>query len=503
MPCTCRPRINLAMLCWSLLLDQTFTVRVVRSQLRWEMVQVAVAIVLLVAGLSATTLFYFRRKTRDLTLVYFGLFSLLYGVRLLAQQDVFRALFDLTPTSWSLIYWFITCTINVPVGLLIYELASQRFRKLFRWPIAVQSAFALFGWFAPFMGVSLDKLNAANSILVIGTVVAAGLFVVVARSRGALAAPISTEIRVIVAGFAIWLLFVLQTNLRGLHILPGRDVEFLGFLICVGCLGYVAARRTFINEERLLAINKELEIARQIQSSILPRELPRIAGLDIAARHLSMSAVAGDFYDFLVVDEKRVGVLIADVTGHGVPAALIASMLKVAFAAQSAHADAPARVLTGLNRALCGKFEDHFVTAAYVFIDIEAEVMRYAGAGHPPLMVISRANGKARQIEENGLMLGLFPEAEYSAIEIPLSAGDRYLLCTDGVLEASNASKQEFGRSGSMQFLESNTALSAKPFSDKLIEALARWSGHLTGGAQEDDITLVVLDFQASAQAAG
>jgi serine phosphatase RsbU (regulator of sigma subunit) len=208
-----------------------------------------------------------------------------------------------------------------------------------------------------------------------------------------------------------------------------------------------------------------------------------------------MSAVAGDFYDFLVLDDKHVGVLIADVTGHGVPAALIASMLKVAFAAQSPHADTPARVLAGLNRALCGKFDDHFVTAAYVFIDLETEVMRYAGAGHPPLMVVSRANGKARQIEENGLMLGLFPEAEYTAIEIPLTVGDRYLLCTDGVLEASNATREEFGRAGSLQFLESNSTLSAKSFSDKLVEALARWSGNLAGGAQEDDITLVVLDF--------
>jgi serine phosphatase RsbU (regulator of sigma subunit) len=153
-------------------------------------------------------------------------------------------------------------------------------------------------------------------------------------------------------------------------------------------------------------------------------------------------------------------------------------------------------VLAGLNRALCGKFDDHFVTAAYVFIDLEAEVMRYAGAGHPPLMVISRANGKAQQIEENGLMLGLFPEAEYTAVEIPLTTGDRYLLCTDGVLEASNAAKQEFGRAGSLQFLESNSTLSAKSFSDKLVETLARWSGNLAGGAQEDDITLVVLDFQ-------
>jgi sigma-B regulation protein RsbU (phosphoserine phosphatase) len=491
------------MLHWPLLLDQSFTVRVVRSQLRWELLKVAVAIILLVAGSSAIALFSLRRKTRDLTLVYFGLFSLLYGIRLLALQGVVEALLDAKPRFWILVNWLITCTINIPVGLFIYQLASENFRKAFRWLIAVQTLFAVFGLFAPLAGIPIGKLQDANNILVLGTLVVTGLFVLFARGRRGSAKPLSGDVRVLLAGFFVWLLFVLHANLFALRLVPGPDVEFLGFLICVGCLGYVAAHRTFANEERLLAINKELEIARQIQSSILPRDVPRLVGLDIAARHLSMSAVAGDFYDFLVVDEKRVGVLIADVTGHGVPAALIASMLKVAFAAQSAHADAPARVLTGLNRALCGKFDDHFVTAAYVFIDMEVEVMRYAGAGHPPLMVISRAAGKARHVEENGLMLGLFPEAEYTEVEIPLTAGDRYLLCTDGVLEASNSSKVEFGRSGSLQFLEANTALSVKPFSDKLIDAVARWSGHLAGGAQEDDITLVVLDFQASAQAAG
>ncbi len=485
----------------SLLSAQTFTVKVVRSQLRWEMLKVAVAIVLLVAGSSAIALFSRRRKTRDLALVYFGLLSLLYGIRLLALQGVVDALVDAPPRVWILVNWFITCTINVPIGLFIYRLASEHFRKSFRWLIAIQTLFAVFGLFAPLAGVRVDRLQDANNILVLGTIVSTGLLVLFARGREVAAKPISREIRILLAGFFIWLLFVLHANLFALRVVPGPDVEFLGFLICVGCLGYVAAHRTFVNEERLLEINKELEIARQIQSSLLPREVPRLPGLDIAARHLSMSAVAGDFYDFLVIDDKRVGVLIADVTGHGVPAALIASMLKVAFAAQSAHADVPSRVLTGLNRALCGKFEDHFVTAAYVFIDLEAEVMRYAGAGHPPLMVISRAAGKARQVEENGLMLGLFPEAEYSAIEIPLSAGDRYLLCTDGVLEASNAAKEEFGRAGSMQFLESNSALRAKPFSDKLVDTLARWSGHLSGGAQEDDITLVVLDFEPSSQA--
>jgi sigma-B regulation protein RsbU (phosphoserine phosphatase) len=122
--------------------------------------------------------------------------------------------------------------------------------------------------------------------------------------------------------------------------------------------------------QQLVSINNELEMARQIQLSILPRGTPKIKGLQIAARYIPMGSVAGDFYDFIVVDEQHVGILIADVSGHGLPAALIASMLQVSLAAQFAHASEPAQVLAGLNLALCGKFARHFVTAAYLFVEL-------------------------------------------------------------------------------------------------------------------------------------
>src|SRR6516162_62419 len=122
---------------------------------------------------------------------------------------------------------------------------------------------------------------------------------------------------------------------------------------------------------QLMAINSDLEMARQIQLAILPRETPKIQGLDIAARYIPMSSVAGDFYDFIVVDEKHLGVLIADVFGHGLPSALIASMLQAGLAAQSPHASDPVRVLAGLNQVLSGKFQWHFVTAAYLFVNLE------------------------------------------------------------------------------------------------------------------------------------
>jgi phosphoserine phosphatase RsbU/P len=298
-----------------------------------------------------------------------------------------------------------------------------------------------------------------------------------------------------------WLVFIVHANLQGLRMVRGPNVEFIGFLAFVAALSYIAAYRVFANEERLLSINKELEIARRIQSSIIPQSVPKRTGLEIAARYAPMSSVAGDFYDFLEVDEKRLGVLVADVTGHGIPAALIASMLKVAFASQMAHAHDPARLLAGLNSTLCGKFDEHFVTAAYLFVDLEKSLVRYSAAGHPPLLLTSAAAGKVQEIEQNGLMLGLFPEAAYTSAERPIHSGDRCVLYTDGILEARNVAEEEFGKARLAEFVAARRDVSGEHLADALLDAIVRWSRPSRDSAkpvQDDDITLLIVDFAAA-----
>jgi phosphoserine phosphatase RsbU/P len=246
---------------------------------------------------------------------------------------------------------------------------------------------------------------------------------------------------------------------------------------------------------QLVLLNGEIEMARQVQLSILPHETPRISGLEIAARCIPMTAVAGDFYDFIIMDEKHVGILVADVSGHGLPSALIASMLKVSLAAQSPHAFDPAQVLTGLNKSLCGKFKNSFVTAAYVFVDMEKKTMSYGGAAHPPLLLWCASTGDASALLENGLPLGLFDAGTYSAVEVPLAPGDKVVLCTDGILETRSPSEQEFGLDLFKGFLESNHGSGAEIFADSFLGELFGWSEHPQGQGQEDDLTLLVIDF--------
>src|SRR5579871_4272343 len=465
------------------------------TELRWDLVNVGVGVLLLVIGLTVSALFFFRPKWKDRSLIYFGIFTILYAVRLLGDRMLIDSVFDVSRDFWRYFSFFISSFIVLPFGLYLYEIVEPEVKRILPWVIGVQATFAVGEIIGAIYGVGLDKLNATNSIVTIATVIPSLIWIMAARRKR----PANHDIKVFFGGLMFWFLFVVYNNLSSLKVISGppreHGLEFIGFLGFVGCLGYITIRRTFATEERLLALDAELQIARQIQASTLPQQLPKLADLDIAARYVPMTSVAGDFYDFLPDGPNRLGVLIADVAGHGVGAALIASMVKVAFAAQFEHVRDPAKLLSEVNMALCGKFEEQYVTAAYVYVNCERNVVAYAGGGHPPLMIASRADGIVRRVEENGPILGMFAEAPYSAIEIPFRPGDRLFLYTDGAFEAMNTSNEEYGKARVEQFLKSHLTMSADALSTAFLSDLSRWSGHSQGG-QDDDITFVVLDYR-------
>ena len=176
---------------------------------------------------------------------------------------------------------------------------------------------------------------------------------------------------------------------------------------------------------------------------------------------------------------------------------LVASMLKSALSAQLPHASDPAMVLSGLNQALFGKFETHFVTAAYMFVDMANNTVSYAGAAHPPLLWWHANTQHASECLENGLMLGPFRDSTYSSMTFTLEKGDEIILVTDGILEAKDSSGDQFGMDRLRRMVESNHALSVNPFADALLVGLSTWSESTIGPGQTDDITLIVAGFQA------
>jgi sigma-B regulation protein RsbU (phosphoserine phosphatase) len=328
-------------------------------------------------------------------------------------------------------------------------------------------------------GPSLKFLFINNVIII------AGLIALIVQSmRGE---NISRDFVVIRRGLLVFVGFALYDNIVGLF-RGGSKTEALGFAVFLATLGYVAARRTIQRDQQLVEIQKELDVARRIQMSILPGEFPNNANFRVAARYVPMTSVAGDFYDFLVSDDRQAGLLIADASGHGVPAALIASMVKIAATSQRGNMANPSKLLKAMNGTLCGITQNQFVTAAYVHLDADAQELRYSAAAHPPMLLLR--GGEVTPVVENGLMLAAFDFAEYSTAVLPLMTGDRLLLYTDGIVEAEDGKQEEFGQERLCALLRDSAGLGHTEAADLLLSSVQRWSA-----AQNDDLTLLVCDY--------
>jgi serine phosphatase RsbU (regulator of sigma subunit) len=208
-----------------------------------------------------------------------------------------------------------------------------------------------------------------------------------------------------------------------------------------------------------------------------------------------MASVAGDYYDFVAVDDTHLGVMIADVAGHGVPAALIASMVKVALSSQGTCGSDPAAVMSGLNQVLCRQETGQFVTAGYLLLDLKNATGLYSGAAHPPLLLWRSADGTIQEIHENGLPLGFRANAQYANVPIRLIPRDRILMYTDGIIDATSPSGDFFGEQRFKEFIRNHSHLSGDRFADLLLQELAMWSGRKAGRTQEDDLTLIIVDI--------
>ena len=462
------------------------------GMLRADAVGVALGSLLLVVGLITLVLWgTARRRARMLPArsrpngALLGIFAILYGLRLLVRATTVRLVFGGDAAAWNYAEAALTYTIPLPLFLFIRDLIPI-WRRLTYWSAV---ALALF----PICAVTSDAiLRRPESAILPNNLIAIALigFLLVAIFRSGL--NLSRDLRTVRIGALSWSLTVLVDNLRGIGLVrfPGPDLEPFGFTVLVVSLGIPVIRRVIEDARRLAVIDRELSIARQIQSSILPQAMPRVSGLTLVARYRPMNAVAGDFYDFLEGDGEQLGVLVADVSGHGVPAALIASMVKVALAAQHERADRPAALLAGLNETLCGRLGGQYVTAAYLFIDTRAARIRYAAAGHPHMLRLARGGRDVLEIEKNGLLLGFTRAVAYDELELPLEAGDRLLLYTDGLIEAANATDDLFGVERVKSALATGAALSADAAADALLDGMDAWSGQPAA----DDLTIVLVD---------
>jgi sigma-B regulation protein RsbU (phosphoserine phosphatase) len=458
-----------------------------------EVVSIMSGTVFVFIGVAACCLAALRRQRGMLIFVWLGIWSAMYGALLLANSRTVVAELPRWARASPLVLTTVIGYLIFPVASLAWlELSAGKMRVFLKTMIGVGLGLGILG-----IGVFFVSGDDSRLILPISFVAAAGLVVLVVvlavpgLSRKYLTLP---NRAVVVTGTMIFALEALYFNIaRLMHYQLYRITGTIGLAALLFSLGYVAAQKALAGERRLVSIENELVIAQEIQTSILPSRSPEVKGLLVAAAYHPMTAVAGDFYDFIAEDERRVGILVADVTGHGVPAALIASMIKVAIQSVVACADDPGQVLSGLNRVLAGQLRTQLVSAAYLWVDMEKRRAAYSAAGHPPLLRLR--GGKLERMESNGLLLGVLPEAEYPVREMSIEAGDRFLLYTDGVSEPENGRGEAFGEQRLERVVCERRGNSLVELLEEVLAEIEEWRP--ASAEQKDDITLVAVEVLA------
>ncbi len=248
-----------------------------------------------------------------------------------------------------------------------------------------------------------------------------------------------------------------------------------------------------ISERERMA--KELEIARQVQMKLLPKSSPELPGCDIAGFCLPAKEVGGDYYDFISLGERKLGVAIGDVSGKGVPAAIYMTLTKGVFQSHAEVDVSPKQVLTKVNGLMYRSIErGSFVSMFYAVIDLGLMKMRFARAGHNPAIYYNRKNQNISALEPSGIALGLEKGEVFAHVikeqEMPLQSGDLFVLYTDGFSEAMNNEQQQYSEERLLQTIQKHSAASAEEIIHQVYLEIKSFTHE---HPQHDDMTMVVV----------
>jgi serine phosphatase RsbU (regulator of sigma subunit) len=253
-----------------------------------------------------------------------------------------------------------------------------------------------------------------------------------------------------------------------------------------------------INNELQVAyarINKDLEHARTIQQGLLPQDLEDTPEVKIGAHYLSADAVGGDYYDVFNIEPGIYGLVVADVSGHGVASALIMSMGKILLKTFARHEHSPQKTLERINQTFLSEINtDHFVTFFYAILDTNERKLRFTSAGHCPSILLDRTTGTAKLIKADGLFLGVFPDMMLHESELSYTPGSiRLVLYTDGLIEAKKIDDEMYGFERLKIISEKTLNSDVKSTVSKILQDQKEFCGE--NSSPEDDITLLVIDF--------
>ena len=277
---------------------------------------------------------------------------------------------------------------------------------------------------------------------------------------------------------------------------PVREEGQLGELVCNFNEMAIALEQLQKDEAARLTFESELQVARSVQEYLYPRVVPVLPGATVSGRTVAAEMIGGDLYDFFDLGEERIGILCADVSGKGIPAALMmANLQAVARAHSGDRADGRdvvrAHFVEILNRQLAGRFGDNrYATLFWAEYDARTAVLTYVNAGHPPPILIC-PTGAIERLSSGGIPIGMFANARYTATQLHMEPGSRLVIFTDGLTDAENAVQEDFGDPRLIACCTKIPAgIDAEGVADRVMQAVKDWSFETE---QVDDTTVVVV----------
>jgi serine phosphatase RsbU (regulator of sigma subunit) len=255
----------------------------------------------------------------------------------------------------------------------------------------------------------------------------------------------------------------------------------------------ILLRQKIEEGKRLAFLENEISIARKIQLAALPHELPESTAFSIGVKYIPAANISGDFYNFHCIEDEKLGVLVADVSGHGVPASLIASMIKILFSTLTPVCSQPKNFIEGLNAYIFDKMEKNYLTAGYCYINRPDKKGYFVRAGHEPMLHISYRNGEAALNEycPKGMAIGFIPHIDLEVLEFSIERGDRIILYTDCLTEAFNAERESFGDTRLKNLAMESKRLPPVEAAEFISNAIKEWS---SSSEFQDDFTLIIVD---------
>ncbi len=240
----------------------------------------------------------------------------------------------------------------------------------------------------------------------------------------------------------------------------------------------------------------ELNIATEIQSNLLPKKIPKLEHYGLGAFYRPSKEVGGDYYDFIQIDETHLGIVVADVSGKGVPGSMVMTMARSLIRMEAVRNLSAADTFIKTNRVIAQDIKrGMFVTAMYVILDTENHTLQVASAGHNPMVLYRDKLGKCSLVNPKGIALGFDkgPIFERTITEetVQLQPGDRVVLYTDGVPEAMSPDQEEYGEKRFYKLVQANSTKSSNQFVNLLVDSLEQWKGD--GAEQSDDITITTF----------